>query len=75
MKTAKSLSNQRLRWAIGAGLLIRTLLATAAWAQRGSVASLVPDSFSYLKLADRLASGKGFVNQWNLLEMFRTEST
>jgi 4-amino-4-deoxy-L-arabinose transferase-like glycosyltransferase len=72
MKIAKSLHDQRLRWAIAAGLLIRALLAAAAWAQRGPVAFLVPDSFSYLKLADRLASGKGFVNQWNQPEMFRT---
>jgi 4-amino-4-deoxy-L-arabinose transferase-like glycosyltransferase len=72
MKTAKSLSDQSLYRAIGAGLLIRTLLVAVAWAQRGPVAFVVPDSFSYLKLADRLASGKGFVNQWNLPEMFRT---
>lgn len=69
---AKPLLDQPLRWAIGLGLLIRALLVAAAWAQRGPVAFLVPDSFSYLKLADRLASGKGFTNQWNLPEMFRT---
>lgn len=72
MKSAKSLSEQRLRWALGVGLLIRALLVAAAWAQRGPIAFLVPDSLSYLKLADRLASGKGFIDQWNLPEMFRT---
>ena len=72
MKSAKSLLDQHLCRAIGAGLLARALLVAAAWAQRGPVAFLVPDSFSYLKLADRLASGKGFVDQWTLPEMFRT---
>ena len=72
MKTANPLIDQRLGWAMGTGLLIRAVLVAAAWAQRGPVACLVPDSLSYLKLADRLASGKGFVDQWNLPEMFRT---
>jgi 4-amino-4-deoxy-L-arabinose transferase-like glycosyltransferase len=72
MKTAKPLIHQRLSWAIAAGLLVRALLIAAAWAQRGPAAFLVPDSFSYLNSAARLAAGKGFADRWGLPEMFRT---
>ena len=72
MKTAKSLLDKRLGWAIGAGLLIRAVLIAVVWAQRGPAAFLVPDSYSYLRLADRLAFGHGFIDRWGLPEMFRT---
>lgn len=72
MNTAKSLLSKRLGLAIGAGLLIRTILISVAWGQRGTTAFLVPDSFSYLNLAARFVAGKGFVDRWGLPEMFRT---
>lgn len=72
MKMAKSLLHKRLLLATGAGLLIRTVVAAVAWAHRGPAAFLVPDSFSYLRSAERLAAGHGFVDRWNLPEMFRT---
>ena len=72
MDSVKSLIGKRLRWAIGAGLLIRAVLMTAAWSLRGNAAFLVPDSFSYLTLAQKLAAGQGFVDYWGHPEMFRT---
>lgn len=58
--------------AVGAGLLIRAILMGAAWRLRGNVAFLVPDSFSYLTLAKKLAAGRGFIDSWGHPEMFRT---
>ncbi|MDP9193588.1 MAG: glycosyltransferase family 39 protein [Acidobacteriota bacterium] len=72
MKTAKSLIDRRLGLAIGAGLLIRTILIAVAWARRGPSGFLVPDSFSYLRLGNRLLAGRGFIDRWDLPEMFRT---
>ena len=72
MNTAKSLLYKRLGLAVGAGLLVRAILIAVAWSQRGTAAFRVPDSYSYLNLAARLVAGKGFVDQWDLPEMFRT---
>ncbi len=72
MKMPKSLPGKRLGLAIGTGVLIRTVVAAIAWTYRGPAAFLVPDSFSYLRSAERLAAGHGFVDRWNLPEMFRT---
>jgi 4-amino-4-deoxy-L-arabinose transferase-like glycosyltransferase len=72
MKPAKSLFSSHLGLAIGAGLLVRLILIAAAMARRGTEAFLLPDSFSYLRLATTFAAGQGFVDRWGLPETFRT---
>lgn len=63
------------RWlgiAIAAGLLVRVLVLTGAWLRRGRPAFLVPDSGSYLLLADSFLSGDGFRGYHGAPELFRT---
>jgi len=63
---------RRLIAAIGAGLSVRILLIAGAWTRRGVDAFLVPDSSSYLGLAERLTAGLGFVDRTGKAELFRT---
>jgi len=58
--------------AIAAGTFLRLLVLLTAWMRRGSEAFLVPDSISYLDLAQSLAQGRGFRNAFGLTELFRT---
>jgi hypothetical protein len=63
------------RWlgiAIAAGVLVRVLIAAVASLRRGLPAFLVPDSGSYLRLADSFLAGEGFRGFYGAPELFRT---
>jgi 4-amino-4-deoxy-L-arabinose transferase-like glycosyltransferase len=64
--------NRKLAIAVAVGVAARVALIAGAWSVRGRDAFLVPDSHSYLRLADALARGEGFRNVQGLPEMFRT---
>jgi 4-amino-4-deoxy-L-arabinose transferase-like glycosyltransferase len=58
--------------AAGLAVAVRVALAGAAWCVRGFDAFLIDDSGYYVRLAQSLAGGQGFVDASGLPELFRT---
>ena len=71
-KGAPAARTRALFLAIGAGVLARLLVIAVAMIRRGPEAFIVPDSATYLWLANSLAAGRGFVDAWGKPELFRT---